>query len=74
MQGRRAPELAAGALEAMVNKLCELGLSEVASNHLPFLASEPTQWAKVVADFERGRAHIHLTLGMKLSFWTQQPL
>jgi hypothetical protein len=71
MEGRRAPELAAGALRDMMSHLGSLKLGTLACARRRQLSDE--QWREVVTDFEHGRAHMQTLLAIKLSAWDRLP-
>ena len=71
MEGRRAPELAAGALRDMLSQLGSLKLGALACTQRRHLSDE--QWRAVVTDFEHGRAHMQTLLAIKLSAWDRLP-
>ena len=72
MNGKRAPELAAGALDAVLEELrwqSEAAILEVAGH----TGAEPEDVQRVMQDWGAGRTLIQATLQIKMRFWTLIP-
>lgn len=72
MKGKRAPELAAGALDATFDALWG-GARDSLLEKCAELGATDEQQAVLLNDFEAGRSFLQLGLQVKLDFWTRLP-
>lgn len=72
MQGRQAPELAAGRLLQIVNEVFETSHADVALNGCRGLG--PADLSALLRDFDRARHFLTFTLAMKTACFAQPPL
>ena len=70
MAGRRAPELAAGALDEIIQEEFRAQRVELL---LACSALTPDHLDKILKDFARGQAHLEEFFTLKLSFWQALP-
>ena len=73
MSCRRCPELAAGALFDLVNRLLGVMQNALLSELQSIYGLSDEDIAKVMLDFTSARRHIWLTIQIKLSFWLRLP-
>jgi hypothetical protein len=72
LRGKRAPEMAAGQLFAVLQQICDAKLQDVlVSCSQAYLT--PDQTASILQDFEFGKAQLRRALQQKLSFWSNLP-
>ena len=71
LAGRRAPELAAGMLQAVIAGLSEKHISLCFLQRRRLLSE--IQWCKIASDFEAGKRHLEAVLVVKLDHWGRLP-
>ena len=71
MRGKRLPELVAEGLDLMLARLSDLAYVQLLQVHRPLLSDE--EWASLVSDFEKGKAHAQLEFSLKLDFLRRLP-
>ena len=70
-RGCRAPEVAAGLLLEVLQDECTTTVADLALTWRTRLGAE--QWARLLGDFGRGKAHIVYIVTMKLDQWQRLP-
>ncbi|CAE7555177.1 unnamed protein product [Symbiodinium sp. KB8] len=71
MRGKRLPELVAEGLDFMLARLSDLAYVQLLQAHRPLLSD--AEWASVVSDLEKGKAHAQLEFSLKLDFLRRLP-
>jgi hypothetical protein len=72
MRTRRAPELAAGHMTAMVRQLLQQGVQELLF-YPEVMALENLQRARLLREYQHGRQHLVMTFDIKFGHWRQLP-
>ena len=72
MRGRRAPEVAEGALSRLLNDLFHFNDSQLALTHAANLAQE--ERSRIMLDWSAMKVHMRMQFELKLSPWSQLPL
>ncbi len=72
MKGKRAPELAAGALAHTFDSICELSLTELTAAASACNGPEE-ETNQILSDFESARSYMKFGIEMKFGFWDQLP-
>ena len=73
MAGKRAPELAAGALLQYFTALWSNKVAALLSVNGDATALTPAESTQILEDLDAGRANMHLQLQSKLDFWSRLP-
>ncbi len=71
MQGRRAPEMAAGSWKQVLDQLFKVSVGELARTHFARLSKQ--QWSTLIGDLEHAKACAQTGLSIKLSCWDKLP-
>jgi len=71
MQGRRAPELAAGESSVVMDRLGAMNIGYLVCAHQRLIS--PADWCVLQSDFEHGRARAQTLLSLKMKIWSQLP-
>ena len=71
MRGKRLPELVADGMDVMLSRLSNLAFAHLMQAHRPLLTDH--EWACLVNDFEKGKAHAQLEFSLKLDYLRRLP-